>query len=53
MDFEKLAAPLVQVYEEVTDQILENIAQKPEPTARLYINNICLKCARFREDTQE
>ena len=27
MDFEKLAAPLVQVYEEVTDQILENIAR--------------------------
>ena len=27
MDFDKLAAPLVQVYEEVTDQILENIAR--------------------------
>ena len=27
MDFDKLAAPLVQVYEEITDQILENIAR--------------------------
>lgn len=27
MDFDKLAAPLVQVYEEVTDQIIENIAR--------------------------
>ena len=27
MDFDKLAAPLVRVYEEITDQILENIAR--------------------------
>ena len=27
MDFDKLAAPLVQVDEEVTDQIIENIAR--------------------------